>query len=222
MTTPVNNNNALGYNQTPALQNKKLGQQDFLRLMVAQVQHQDPMSPQTNGDFMGQLAQFSTNDGINNMQQSLQQLALSLQSNETMQASTLVGHHVLVNSDKLHLEGESPAKAAVEVPAGMKNLKASIYSASGALIRTIDLGQPPEGMHHFSWDGFDDKGVKMAEGNYSIKLQGSYQGQEYSLPVMSNAKVESVRISQYGEGVILKVSGIGEVSLNDVRQIENA
>lgn len=218
MTTPVNNN-ASGYNPIPR-QNQKLGQQDFLRLMVAQVQHQDPMSPQTNGDFMGQLAQFSTSDGINNMQQSLQQLALSLQSNETMQASTLVGHQVLVNSDKLYLEGES-ANAAVEVPAGMKNLKASIYSSSGALIRTIDLGQPPAGIHHFSWDGFDEKGVKQTDGNYSIKLQGNYQGQEYPLPVMSKAKVESVRISQYGEGVILKVSGIGEVSLNDVRQIEN-
>jgi flagellar basal-body rod modification protein FlgD len=222
MASPVNNTNSAEYNRMPTMQKKNLGQQDFLQLMVAQVKNQDPMSPQANGEFMGQLAQFSTNDGIGSMQKSMEKLVSSLQSNETMQASSLVGHNVLVNSNKINLAAEGGAKAAVEVPAGMKEITASIYSESGALIKTISLGQPAEGIHHFEWDGFDTKGEKMPAGNYDIKLQGTYQGQEYPLPVMSNAKVESIRISQYGKGVILNVSGIGDVSLNDVRQIQNA
>lgn len=221
MTAAINNNMQGGY-KFSELQAPKLGQSDFLRLMVAQVQNQDPMSPQTNGDFIGQLAQFSTSDGVNNMQKSLDQLAYSMQSNETLQASALVGHEVLVNSNKMTLEGDNPANAAVEIPAGMKDLTVSIYSASGSLVKTIKLGQQPEGIHNFSWDGYDANGKKMADGQYNVKIQGNSQGREYPLPMMSSAKVESVRISQYGEGVILKVSGIGDVSLNDVRQIQSA
>ena len=93
----------LGLNQPDKLPRKRLGQKDFLRLMVAQVKNQDPMQPQANGEFLSQLAQFSTNDGVTKMQESLQQMASSLQSNQALQASALVGRKVLVNSDQLDL-----------------------------------------------------------------------------------------------------------------------
>ncbi|HAT8158980.1 TPA: flagellar biosynthesis protein FlgD, partial [Legionella pneumophila] len=93
-TNSVNGSNSaggLGLNQIDSGKRQNLGQQDFLRLMVAQVQNQDPLQPQANGEFLSQLAQFSTNDGITKMQESLQQLASSLQSNQALQASALVG-----------------------------------------------------------------------------------------------------------------------------------
>ena len=96
-TNSVNgyNTSSSSYNQIDSPIKKKLGQQDFLRLMVAQIQNQDPMQPQMNGEFLSQLAQFSTNDGVAKMQESLQQMATSLQSNQALQASALVGRKVL-------------------------------------------------------------------------------------------------------------------------------
>lgn len=219
----MNSVNGAGTNpligQPGATPNKGLGQKDFLKLMVAQVQHQDPMEPKTNGDFLAQLAQFSTNDGITKMQESIEQLASSLQSNQALQASSLVGRKVLVNSNALNLGQEGETKAAVDIPAGVSELTANVYSQSGELIRRIPLGQQSTGLFEFNWDGFGQKGERMPPGKYTIKVNGIYSGKEVALKTMTAANVDSVSLGQNGEGVKLNVAGIGAVSLNDVKQI---
>ncbi|WED43977.1 flagellar hook assembly protein FlgD [Legionella cardiaca] len=198
---------------------KSLGQADFLKLMIAQIQHQDPLEPQTNGDFLSQMAQFSTNDGITKMQESIQNLASSLQSNQALQASALVGRKVLVNSNVMSLGQEGETKAAVDIPAGVDNLKAAIYSEAGELLRTIPLGQRSAGLFEFSWDGFNQNGQRVPAGKYTIKVNGVYSGKEVALRTMTAANVDSVSLGQNGEGVKLNVAGIGSVALSDVKQI---
>ncbi|HRD70269.1 MAG TPA: flagellar hook assembly protein FlgD [Legionella sp.] len=222
MTNSVNGSNAaasLGLNQTETASRGSLGQQDFLRLMVAQAQNQDPMQPQANGEFLSQLAQFSANDGITKMQESLQQLASSLQSNQALQASALVGRKVLVNSNSLSLGAEGEAKTAIDMPAGLSNLTASIYSESGELIKTIPLGQPEPGFFQFGWDGTGQDNKRLAAGKYKVEVRGTYSGQEVSLKTMTSANVDSVSLGQNGEGLKLNVAGVGSVSLDQVRQI---
>lgn len=222
MTNSVNGSNAaasLGLNQTETSSRGSLGQQDFLRLMVAQAQNQDPMQPQANGEFLSQLAQFSANDGITKMQESLQQLASSLQSNQALQASALVGRKVLVNSNSLSLGAEGEAKTAIDMPAGLSNLTASIYSESGELIKTIPLGQPEPGFFQFGWDGTGQDNKRLASGKYKVEVRGTYSGQEVSLKTMTSANVDSVSLGQNGEGLKLNVAGVGSVSLDQVRQI---
>src|SRR5258708_1977704 len=120
MTIPtVNVNSQLGQNQQAQLPQKNLGQRDFLKLMVAQIQNQDPTHPQANGEFLAQLAQFSTNDGIMKMQNSLQELSASLQSNQALQASALVGRKVFVESNILALGESGETKAAIEMENGL-------------------------------------------------------------------------------------------------------
>jgi len=195
-----------------------LRQQDFLRLMVAQVQNQDPMNPETNGDFLAQLAQFSTNDSINNMEASINQLASSLQSNQALQASALVGRKVLVNNSNITLGSDgNAATGAINMVSGLSNLSASIYSSSGDLIKTIPLGQPAVGTFDFTWDGTDNNNQKMAAGNYTVKVTGTYNDQSVSVPTMTYANVDSVSLSS--SGFQLNVAGVGAVSLNDVKQI---
>lgn len=205
----------------PRGNNQNLGQQDFLRLMVAQVQNQDPLEPKTNGDFLAQLAQFSTNDGINNMQESLKQLSASLQSNQTLQASSLVGRKVLVNTDKMSLPKEGEVKAAVDIPAGVNHLVASVYSKTGELVRTIQLGQTEPGQHDFTWDGMNEQGQRAEAGQYNIKVTAQYNGKEVPLRTLVAAQVDSVSLGGQGDGVKLQVAGIGSVYLTDVRQISN-
>ncbi|HHF7366414.1 TPA: flagellar hook assembly protein FlgD [Legionella bozemanae] len=221
-TNSVNGTNASNpsfNNQIDPTTKNSLGQQDFLRLMVAQIQNQDPMQPQVNGEFLSQLAQFSTNDGVAKMQESLQQMATSLQSNQALQASALVGRKVLVNSQTLQLGTEGDAKAAVDIPPGLSNLSASIYSESGELIKTIPLGQPAPGFFQFSWDGTGGDNNRMKEGKYKIEVHAVYGGKEVSLKTMTSANVDSVSLGQNGEGLKLNVAGIGPISLDQVRQI---
>ncbi len=222
MTNLVNGSSAagsLGLTPPDTAARQSLGQKDFLRLMVAQVQNQDPMQPQANGEFLSQLAQFSANDGITRMQESLQQMATSLQSNQALQASVLVGRKVLVPSDTLSLGTEGSPKTAIDIPAGLGNLSASIYSEGGELLKTIPLGQPNPGFFQFDWDGTGNGEQRLAVGKYKVKVTGIYGGQEVALKTMTSANVDSVSLGQNGEGLKLNVSGVGSVSLDQVRQI---
>lgn len=198
---------------------QNLGQQDFLRLMVAQIQNQDPMQPQVNGEFLSQLAQFSTNDGVAKMQESMQQMANSLQSNQALQASALVGRKVLINSDSLKLEKEGDVKTAIEIPPGANNLNAFIYGESGELIKTIPLGAQEPGFFQFAWDGVGQDGKRVAEGKYKIAVHATYMGREIAFNTMTSANVDSVSLGQNGDGLKLNVAGVGPVSLDQVRQI---
>lgn len=219
MTSSVNGANGLAnpaLNQVPP---KNLGQQDFLRLMVAQIQNQDPMQPQVNGEFLSQLAQFSTNDGVTKMQESMEQMANSLQSNQALQASALVGRKVLVSSDNLKLDKEGDAKTAIEIPPGTGNLNAFFYSESGELVKTIPLGQQNPGFFQFAWDGTGQDGKRLAEGKYKVAVHGTYMGQEVAFKTMTSANVDSVSLGQNGEGLKLNVAGVGAVTLDQVRQI---
>lgn len=198
---------------------KSLGQKDFLAMLVAQVKNQDPMQSQANGEFLSQLAQFSTNDGISRMEQSLEQLATSLQSNQALQASALVGSKVLVKGDKLSLGDEGSVNTAIDFVPGVTNLTASIFSESGALIKKIQLGQPDAGFYQFAWDGTNQSDERMPAGKYRVEVHGVYGGQEVAFKTYTTGNVDSVSLGQNGEGLKLNVSGIGAVTLDQIRQI---
>ncbi|MBI2786318.1 MAG: flagellar hook assembly protein FlgD [Legionella longbeachae] len=195
---------------TPA--KNSLGQQDFLRLMVEQIQNQSPMQAQLNSDFLSQLARFSTNDGVAQMQE-------SLQSNQALQASALVGRKVVVNGNRLKRDTTGSVTIAVDIPPGLSKLSATIYSEFGELIKTIPLGQPATGFFQFSWDGIGEDRQPMNDDTYKVEVNAVYEMKELSLKTMICANVDSVSIGQNGEGLKLNVDGIGAVSLDQVRQI---
>lgn len=207
---------------TSSSQANVLRQQDFLKLMVAQMKNVDPLNPdsQQGGDFLTQMAQFSSTESINNMEASIEQLTSSLQSNQALQASALVGRKVLVNSNTLNLGTDGDVKASINAVPGLTNLTASIYDSAGALVKTIPLGQPTSsGNFEFSWDGTDKSSQRVATGAYAVKVSGSYSGQTVAVPTMVNANVDSVSLGQNGSGLKLNVAGVGAVSLSDVQQI---
>lgn len=218
-TQPVNNAYLAGLNQPAQTPDKGLGQKDFLRLMVAQVQHQDPMQPQANGEFLAQLAQFSTNDGINRMQNSLQEMAFSMQSNQALQASALVGRSVLMESDKLNLGADDVPKIGIEPPPGVSNLTAFIYSETGELISKFPIENTKPGFSEFSWNGMNQSNERAPEGKYKVEVHCTYAGKEEQLVTSTTSRVNSVSLGQNGEGLRLNVDGMGSVLLKDVKQI---
>lgn len=223
MVTPIGSNAATDTaNQSSTATTAKqssLRQQDFLQLMVAQVKNQDPLQPQANGDFLAQLAQFSTNDGINNMQVSMEKLVNSLQSNQALQASSLVGRKVLVTSDTMSLGAEGGSSASINMVPGLSNLTASIYSGSGQLVKTIPLGKPEAGNFQFTWDGTDNQNQRAAVGDYKIKVNGTYENAQVSVETMTSANVDSVSLGQGADALKLNVAGVGAVTLDKILQI---
>src|SRR5690349_16733305 len=145
----------------------RLDQKSFLQLMIAQFKNQDPTKPQDPSQFLGQLAQFSTVSGIQDMQASLGTLSDSLRSTNVLNGATLVGHSVLAPRDSSTFTGNEGISGAIDAPSGASSVQINVKDASGQLVRHFTV-QAQQGLTDFSWDGVTDRGDVAAPGNYTF------------------------------------------------------
>ncbi len=199
--------------------NDRLGQEQFLELMVAQLKNQDPLKPMQNGEFLGQMAQFGTVSGIQDLQNSINQLASSLQSNQALQASALVGRAVLTESSQGHLSDTEGLRGVADLPTDTTDLKITITDLSGQLVRDLEMGPQSAGPVQFTWDGIRNDGQAAAEGTYIVTAEGLLDGQAAAIDTRVAAAVESVSLGGPGEGIVLNLAGIGAVPLAQVTEI---
>lgn len=198
-------------------QQKTLGQEDFLKLMITQFRNQDPMKPMENGEFLGQIAQFSTVSGIQELQHSFATLSASLQSGQALQAVSLVGRSALVAADRFALPASGDITAAVELPASAANVVVEIADESGVVVRRIELGEQAAGPHTFSWDGTGDDGQRLPPGQYLIAAHGRIGGRTESLATRIAARIDSVSLGG-SAGLILNLESLGPTPFSAVSQ----
>ncbi len=212
----------LGLSRPESKQNQptdRLGQSDFLKLMTTQLQNQDPMDPMDNGDFLGQMAQFSTVTGIEQLSKSFETLAQSLGQNQTLQAASLVGKDVLVPVEFGERTAEASMSGAVELDAAAEEVLVDVYSPNGERIRRINMGASGSGMHDFVWDGRRDDGSMAPAGVYEFRATARSGSRTEALDTFLNTRVESVSVGRDGGGLSLAVQGLGEIDFSDVRRI---
>lgn len=209
----------LGLTKEQDAEKNALGQQDFLKLLVAQMSHQNPLEPQENGEFLAQMAQFGTVDGITNMQDQLANLSTALQSNQALQASTLVGRSVFVPASSSTLTENGAISGAVELPHSVGSLRINISNQNGEIVNQIDLGDQPGGLTNFVWDGKNSSGSAMPAGTYNIAATATVNNVPTNFSTFVSANVDSVTLGKDGSGMKLNVAGIGSVSLDEVKQI---
>lgn len=194
-----------------------MGRNEFLDLMMAQMQNQNPLDPQKNEDFVAQLAQFSSLEEMQSLNSSVENAMGQFRSTQALQASSMVGQQVQVAGNIANLGPEGEVKGAVEVPSGTSNLRVSVYNPSGELVRQMDLGQQGSGTADFSWDGENSNGDLMEPGDYRVKAEAQYGGETQELNTRLNVNVDSVSLEN--GGVTLNLAGRGSVSLDQVKQI---
>ena len=197
----------------------ELGQEDFLMLMTTQLKNQDPLKPADNAEFMSQLAQFGTVEGIEALKTEVQNLAGSLVSNQTFQAAGMLGHEVLIPATQGVLEQDGAIAGAVEVPDAVKSLNIGIYDMAGQLIRNVSLGSQSPGMVAFDWDGLATDGKAVPPGRYEIRAEGNSGGVNEAFEVLVADKVRSVSLPAAGKALSIELAGLGEVNFSDIRQI---
>lgn len=202
--------------QQPAAK-KSIGQDEFLLLMTTQLKNQDPFKPMENGEFLGQLAQFSTVSGISEMQESLETLASALSSSQMLQGASLVGRSVLVPSEEGYLPAGGELQAAAYVPSSGQ-VVVDVVDASGQVVRTLDLGTQPAGFARFTWDGTTASGERLADGTYTLDARLVQGGAQQSLATLAVGRVQSVATST-SNGLVLELLGLAPTALADVQQI---
>ncbi|MEO0574603.1 MAG: flagellar hook assembly protein FlgD [Pseudomonadota bacterium] len=200
---------------------QSVGQTEFLELMLAQFENQDPFEPMENGDFLSQLAEFSTASGIEELQTAFSDFSSSIYSDQALQASSLVGRNVLVASELVRTNGSDPVSGAVEIDSASGSVSVDVIDASGQLVRTIDLGVRQVGNSGFTWDGLDADGSPAAAGIYEFNARVQRADQVESVPTMVLTNVDSVTLGRNGSGVTINSAALGTFSFADVRQIFN-
>lgn len=193
-------------------------EQRFLKLLVTQLNNQDPLNPLDNAQLTSQLAQMSTVSGIEKLNTAFQSLIAQSGSSQTLQSAALIGRTVLVSGSELPLRQGSDAPFAVDLPAAADAVKATITNAAGNTVRSYDLGALPPGVKTLAWDGKGDSGTQLPDGAYMVKVQALSGGSNAAASVLTYAKVTSV--AQGIAGVSLDLEGGNKASLSDVRQIQ--
>ncbi len=220
MVTPTQFEDIGLFSPPPANDNRsELGQDDFLTLMITQFRNQDPFEPLDNGEFLGQLAQFSTVSGIDSLNGAFASLASAFRDEQALQAANLVGRGVLAQSNTGYYDGTDALAGAVELGASATSVQIDITDAAGQLVRRIELGDQPAGRVEFTWDGRDADGDVMPTGAYGLSarvVRGSFVE---SVPTYVRGSVESVTLGQFGGGMTLNLAGGGTLSLADIYQI---
>lgn len=196
-------------------------EQRFLKLLVTQLNNQDPLNPMQNAELTSQLAQMSTVSGIEKLNSTLSGLVNQTSSNQLLQATSLIGYNVLSPGSTLTTKdpeaGKEPAAQAfaVELPGTASDVEIKIVDATGKVVRTIDAGSMTEGVNAVTWDGKDDTGNVVPAGAYSFSVNATNNGTTVKATALTFSQVAAVK--QGASGVTLELMTGNNIGLSDVR-----
>ncbi|NND66203.1 MAG: flagellar hook assembly protein FlgD [Halioglobus sp.] len=195
----------------------ELGQEDFLELMVAQLENQDPTKPMDNFQFLSQIAQFGTVDGIQGIEQSIADLSAAMYASQTLQAAGLVGSKVVTDSNLgSFAEGETLG-ATIDVPQGNAGITLYIQDIAGRLVHVREMGVQAPGELQVEWDGLDESGNPALPGQYRVSAEATVAGQPQAAAVYAHTNVDSVTVDRTSGGITLNLAGGDQVGISQVR-----
>jgi len=224
-------NSAYAQQQAGKTSGSDLNQSDFLRLMATQLKSQDPSQPMDPSSFFNQLTQFSLVSGMQGLQTSFNTLAQTLEGQSDIKPADLLGHKIMFQSSKAVLAplgtstgpdtepGANLLSGAVAVPENATSVTVQIKDASGAVVKTIDLGKPAAGTTDFTWDGHGDDGAALPAGVYSMTATATVDGKPTTATTYTSANVEGVSLGANGSLPMIDVGALGQISMSQVFEI---
>lgn len=191
----------------------------FLKLMLAQMKNQNPLDPQEGSEFLAQLAQFSTVEGINKINDSMSDFSSSFRSGQALQATTMIGRRVQVESSSGLLTENTPLQGSIDIPQSVANLQLEIFDSAGQKVKSISYGPTVAGNKDFDWDGINTNGEFNGQGRYSVKAFAEVEGEATQLSTFMSSNVDSVSVATDGS-ITLNVESVGAVSLANVKKVQ--
>ncbi|MGA1876201.1 MAG: flagellar hook assembly protein FlgD [bacterium] len=179
--------------KTGAMSSSSLNKDDFLKLLLTQLQHQDPMNPLDNTEFLAQLSQFSQLEQIYNVNQNIQSMAASQNLVRDSLLTNWLGKTVKVEGSQIYLNNQDGANLSYELLDWADKVTINIYDADSQRIKKIEQFHQGEGIHTMCWDGTDSEGNKVAAGTYAFE-------------VIAESNDESIWVTPYTVGQVCGIS----------------
>jgi flagellar basal-body rod modification protein FlgD len=213
-----------GYGANGFTNGAEMGKEDFLKLMLAQLRNQDPLSPMEGTEFASQLAQFTSLEQLMNLNDSMDtsinaNYMLSQSINNTL-AATLIGKEVKLNGNSFQNNGQDNTTLGYNLSTAASSVTVKIYNESGVLIKTIENAPKNSGDNKLIWDFTDNEGNSVPEGKYTFKVEpkdAESNLMSYSTYVLG--KIDGVKFTE--NGTMLVVNG-AQYSLSDIMEIYNS
>ncbi|MDD4157014.1 MAG: flagellar hook capping FlgD N-terminal domain-containing protein [Candidatus Cloacimonetes bacterium] len=190
-----------------------MAKDDFLRMLTMQMKYQDPLNPMSNDQFAAQLAQFSSLESLNNINENIQTEILMMQSMNNSYMMNMIGKDVVAYGDTVRLT-EDGAKMQFELLGNADNVKVKIFDEDGKEIAQIDAQSMKAGERYVNWDGMTKDGVMADEGIYTYQvLASTSDGTIVSSETLNNGTVTGI---SYDGGIPYLVINGSYVSIGDV------
>ncbi len=201
-----------------------LGKDDFMKLLIQQMKNQDPMNPVDGTQFAAQLAQFSSLEQLqnlnNSMTSSINANYLLTQSINNTLSSTLIGKAVKIGGAGLSNTGQDSVQLGYKLTASASSVKVNIYDENGTLVKTLDDLPTSSGDHKLSWDFSDNNGNKVPEGKYKFEVKAKdMSGNNLITTSYKYGLVSGVRFTDSGTVLVVDNS---EYNFSDILEIINA
>lgn len=209
--------NTLSGNTASATKNAADTQDRFLKLLVAQMQNQDPMNPLDNAQVTSQMAQIQTVTGVEGLNTSIKSLASQFTQMQALQSVGLVGREVTVAGNNLvttAVDGKQIGKGAYDLSGAADTVKLEVLSPSGAVIDTVQLGAQKAGLQHFEWPA--DKAVGYDSLKY--RVTATRGGKEVATTTYATDKV--LAINTNGAKFQVKLEGLGMVDYSVIKLVD--
>ena len=189
------------------------GSQDrFLKLLVTQLQNQDPLSPMDNAELTSQIAQINTVTGISTLNSSVQSLSTQFLQMQSLQGAALIGKDVIVAGNKLDI-ADGVAQGGFELTSAADAVKVEVMSPAGRVLDTLNLGAQSSGMHSFDWAS----GSYDNTSNLTFKVTATSGSTTLTTTALMRDKVTAVSTS--GNQLVLDLERAGSVAYTDVKAL---
>jgi len=202
---------------------KTMAKDEFLKLLVTQLSHQDPLKPMESHEFASQLAQFSSLEQLQNMNGTMEEGIMSdymmTQSINNTLATTLIGKTAMASGNDITYSG-NPTQIQFKLGAPAETVTITIKDSTGNIVKTITETGFTQGINTIEWDGQNALGDNVTEGEYSYSVS-AYDGNDTSVTATALIAGEIEGITFEEGGIVLMING-QTIGLNEVLEIKQS
>lgn len=182
----------------------------FLKLLVAQMQNQDPLSPMDNAQVTSQMAQIQSVTGIEKLNTTVQGLSGQFVQMQALQGAQLIGRDVIVPGNKMHMEN-GVGEGGFELTSAADNVKVEVLGPSGHVLDTLNLGAQSAGAHDFSWNA----GSNATATGVTFRVTAMSGSTKLDATTLMHDTVSAINTS--GDSLTLELKNSGSVAYSQVK-----